>query len=390
VIQKIKTLIENIKLLVIKPSKTFKKPKKKDIIIYDRDGSENFIPYFKNYSYQILDTRGESLNIYILLKAFLKKRFSFMGYVITYLEEASPKIVITFIDDKFSFYKIKSLYPSTTTIFVQNGYRDCSTFDSIELQRKNFPNLEVDYMFVFNKHVGEKYSKYIKGMTIPIGSFKCNEYYKEKEISTLDEKTILFISQYRYHTNPLDIMHEDIIFKDFYMPETILLPMLQKYCIENSFNLVISAHGYNENTDEYDFYENILGKDDWSIQYKTEKCSSYNALQNVYGVVFIDSTLGYESLAINKRTCAFSARESYINRIGYRFGWSEGLGKKGKFWTDEILQEEFDRVTKFVFESPENIWDETLSKMKDDLMEFDKGNVKFTSIIENVLKEDIS
>lgn len=391
-IKKLEVLIKNIYLLVLKPSKVFKRPNKTDIIIYDREGSSNVLPYFKNYNYEILDVRGESLNIYILFKTILKRRISFIGYVTTYLEVTSPKVVITFIDNAFIFYKIKYLYPLATTMFMQNGFRSgrCDVFYTIEEKKKNFPNIEVDYMFVFDKNIGNEYKKYLKGEAIVSGSFKCNEYYKDKEISKLDKKIILFPSEYRYHKSSSDIMYEDVLFKDFYMAEKILLPMLKKYCIENSYELVIAGSSDGKDGNEYKFYENILGQDGWHIKSRNNIYSSYESILNAYGVVYIDSTLGYESLAIKKRTCAFSARENFINDINHSFCWASDLGRKGKFWTDEITQAEFNRVIQFVFESKDNIWDETLQEIHDDLIVFDKGNKTFTSIIENILKEDIS
>ena len=64
----------NIFLKLIKIKLIFRKPNKKDILIYDRMTEERGFAriLFSKKSYQILDCRYESINIYVLCLTLLR------------------------------------------------------------------------------------------------------------------------------------------------------------------------------------------------------------------------------------------------------------------------------------------------------------------------------
>ena len=121
----------------------FKKPNKKNILIYDR-ASEHFSRYlFPKKSYEILDSRYESTNIYIFCITFLKsgiKNFK-DNYKKNFIEFVSPKIVFTSIDNNPAFYNLKNIYDKPFYISVQNGmrnnifYKECKKI--IQRKKKN-------------------------------------------------------------------------------------------------------------------------------------------------------------------------------------------------------------------------------------------------------------
>ena len=51
----------------LKAKKKFLAPKKREILIFDNMGSKDCRKYFRKYSYDVLDVRGESINLFILL-----------------------------------------------------------------------------------------------------------------------------------------------------------------------------------------------------------------------------------------------------------------------------------------------------------------------------------
>ena len=44
------------------------KPKNKNILIYDRQGEDIFVNLFEKKSYEVMDTRYESVNLFIIFK----------------------------------------------------------------------------------------------------------------------------------------------------------------------------------------------------------------------------------------------------------------------------------------------------------------------------------
>ena len=57
-------------------------------------------------------------------------------------------------------------------------------------------------------------------------------------------------------------------------------------------------------------------------------------------LVFIDSTLGYESISRHNKTVALSVRSKFVDDESFDFGWPINFEKKGFFWTNELDEEE--------------------------------------------------
>ena len=89
---------------------SIKKPQKSKIVIFDRIGSELIEKYFKEVklSYHIVDTRLESLNLFIILKLILaRKPLTFKNYIILYLKTLDFSTVISGIDNNLLFLTLK-------------------------------------------------------------------------------------------------------------------------------------------------------------------------------------------------------------------------------------------------------------------------------------------
>ena len=81
----LKRLIDLI-LILLKSRKEFFKPSKCDILIYDATFPNHLINYLEKYRYSILPTRGESINLVVLLRAILKMKFSINEIFRTYID----------------------------------------------------------------------------------------------------------------------------------------------------------------------------------------------------------------------------------------------------------------------------------------------------------------
>lgn len=88
----------------------FYPPNKTDLLVYDRQSVFNglFNALFKNVkNYSILDSRYESINVYILFLSLLKFNFCIKNlkniYKRIYLQHVQPKIIYTSIDNNPGF-----------------------------------------------------------------------------------------------------------------------------------------------------------------------------------------------------------------------------------------------------------------------------------------------
>lgn len=180
--------------LVWRARKVWRKPKSAKILIYDRCGSDILFEYIKEDNVEILDVRGESINIYVLLRCIFSLVLSGGSYANRYISIVRPSVIITFIDNNPRFYELKWAHPKSVMIFIQNGWRGetADVFGFLKTNLRN-NNYQVDYMLTFGTAIGAKYLEYINGRTIPIGSIKANRCKIEKSVN---EKSLVFISQF--------------------------------------------------------------------------------------------------------------------------------------------------------------------------------------------------
>ena len=130
---------------LLKAKWLFANPKKKDLLIYDSETGKIFLQYIDTETFQFLDTRGESIYIYILIKTllsnmFLKKKFSEV-YFANFIKASKPKFILTHNDIDLSFWKLKKFFPEIIFIVVQNSNRasgyDENAFYGIKKNKKN-------------------------------------------------------------------------------------------------------------------------------------------------------------------------------------------------------------------------------------------------------------
>ncbi|EKT85646.1 LA_1612 family putative O-antigen biosynthesis protein, partial [Leptospira santarosai] len=170
--QIVKNKIYNLLIFFLRSKKKWRFPKKGILLFYDSVGYDAFESYISCYNPVVLHVRGEILNIPIFLLSVLKGSIGWQGYINTFIHYVSPRLILTFIDNNPKFYKLKELHPNAITMFVQNGFRGEIGDVFGYLNRKE--NYNVDYMLTFGSDIGEKYSQYVKGKFVPIGSFKNN------------------------------------------------------------------------------------------------------------------------------------------------------------------------------------------------------------------------
>lgn len=377
--------------------KIWRKPAKAKVLIYDRAGSDIFLKYLDSKSVEILDMRGESLNFYVLFKCLLHWKFSLQYYSLQYLACVKPSVALTFIDNNILFYQLKSYQKELTTVFVQNGLRGEAgdVFGVLKKQTYIHNKYQVNYMLTFGTAIGREYSKYIEGKTIPIGAAKNNFYQSTTKIQL---KSILFLSQYRPHPMPESRpmwIHNDQPFywKQMYSAEDFLLPLLQKYCLQNKLELKICGcrPEPDQKNEERNYFRSLLKNETLELLEKNNLYSSYENIVAAGFVVFIDTTLGYEALARGKKAVAFTIRDKLLGGVSSYFGWPADLPDSGPFWTNEADEREFNRVMDYITTVSDEEWDQTRQRYVPELMEYDPGNTRFLKLMREIgvpLKEE--
>lgn len=346
----------------------FKKIKPKKFLVYDAVSLPLIDKLIKKKDYNIYYNRYESINFWILLKTLLKFDLKNLkiNYKINYIKDAGPRAIITYIDNNPSFYNLKKIFPKIKMIAIQNGNRTKEDFDKF----KNYKNLQADYFFVFSRPVANEFKNYIKSNYIVSGSIKCNFI---KKIKIKRKKEILFISQHNKLEN-IKITEKTIIL--------LLQKIKEKYKI--NFKILLKKNLKKVFLNEFSF----LNEDNF-LKHKNV-FSSYKHIQEYKLVIFINSTLGYEALAMDIPVLALplgsnSASWCKKNKIRKpeKFGYPKKLPENGFCWTNKFNKKLVTKKILKIFQ------DQKISKKRQnliikDIMYYDYQNKKIKKLLKEI------
>ena len=269
----------------------FKKPNRADILLFDFT-NENYLKKIVNMKIEVLYIRLEQINFFIIFKTIINCGFfNFnINYIITYISYVRPKIILTFNDLHPTFYLIKNKIENNKiiTIAAQSGYRDKLSFLHFDKRKKYSTNI----ILVFNKEQAEVYPKNISSKFISTGSLHNNFY--EKKNKKNKKKQILFISQFK----PQILKGKRYI--HYTNIEKKILNYLNEFCNKGKINYVVATKFISK--DVYNKYFNTNSRCKFLDTHDRKK--KYEILDNFELTVFMDSTLGLESLSRGNKVMA--------------------------------------------------------------------------------------
>jgi surface carbohydrate biosynthesis protein len=347
----------------------------------------------ENKNVEIIAIRGEELNIYVVIKLLLSKKYdnNFFGYILTYIDIVSPKIIVTFVDNNPEFYILHNWFKDVVTVMIQNGHRSEELFLGCTKVNKNNSNFYVDHILCFSEVQGRRYNQYIFGKTLSIGSF-INNIYPTKNLNSFKYR-VVYISQYRQPSDnpnkPFVKMERGFSYtwKQYYSCEKEIVSRLFEYCLRNELEFVICGRSNNSNGKEKEYFSTLLGENNrWTFLANTKLHSSYKIIRRAYIVATIDSTLGLEALASGTKVAVFSSRNN-IDDKAHDFGWPANVGKKGVFWTNNFSDSECIRIMDYLTTVERGEWDAVVMKYRSKVIEYDAGNTQFVNLMTELISQ---
>ena len=290
---------------------------------------------------------------------------------------SKAKCCITLNHTRILFYRLKEYQKKLITISLQNGhiYVNDKYYKFSNELKKQKKRLKVDYLFTQNKFFEEEFfKKYIDAKYLNIGSYRNNFYPKKKKSK---KKIISFISQFRLHLNT----KKNLLKRGFYDTEKKILPVIYRFCKKNKFRLQILGSEADEEK-EKNFYKNILNNNDWIFQKRSSENKSYNFTDASELNIFVDSNLGFESLARGNKTISFNFRKTW-NQSYHKWGL-DFLNDKGKFWTNIYTLSELNRLMNYGIKTSQKKWKKDNIKIINKLMTYDVKNSKIKKIINKI------
>ena len=341
----------------------FIKPRNAEVLIYDRQSLPNAELLFNKSTFEILDTRYESLNIYVLIKTILKYGITNIkkNYKRTFFELVSPKIIYTSIDNTPAFFLLKQIYNKVQYIADQGSMRDNAFYNSsLELLKKKII-LECDYIFALGENDVERFKKVInikKSNILIAGQTKNNSI----NIITTTKK----IKYITYISSKFDI-RGDMEYK--------ILKNLIKFCKENSFKLYYLDR--QDDRSKKTLYEKFEKKDIAHIKFLDLK-EKYTFLSKSKIIVFAHSTLGYECLSRNLKCMSLNHQE-------YFHGLKRKYKNEGPFWIKTNNYINFRNKINKILNYSDKQWKRISNKFSSEILYYDNNNVLKKKVIKKIL-----
>ena len=364
----------------LRSKKKYSPPPKADVLLFDNLGSEFLPELFDGKTCSIFERRGLEVNVICLIfsclqRAFWKREF-FVSYLDAYISFTKPYLILTFLDNDRRFLEISSRWPNIKTALIQNGYRR-GPFDLFGTNLQN-KHLKVDQMFTFSAAFKKKYQTLIKGQATSIGSFRNNHHVAHSiKKKILSENTVLFVSQFfEKITNDERIITPtvSIDYQTNWIPEKTVLSFLQGWCEANEFQLQILARSQKNLEVERQFFNTLVGSKPFDLIAGKVPGDQYYLLDQASIVVFIDSSLGYESMARGNKTAALCCRGDIWGVDQLDFGWPASLSKTGPFWTNRRCHKEFKRIMGFLNQTTKAEWLQQVSTLTPRVLDYNANN----------------
>jgi surface carbohydrate biosynthesis protein len=329
---------------------------------------------FAHHNPHIMDIRGESVNMLVLLRAVPKIHLGAVAYLEAYIDFVKPKLILSRTDNNATLWQLKRRPNSTYKVaLIQNGWRLDLEFEMPMLLGSAGRHNQwfADQVFAYGPTWPAQIARTTRANGVVAGSLLCNSIsWKD---SSEQSQTIALVSTFRseYLKNQLDLGVQ-------------LYLGLNKYLTQSYRKLlVIGFSGPDRIIEESQFIEKHFTTVDWSIESRENRMSSYENLRRVDVVLVDQSSLGYEMLGVGKRVGFIAAME--WSRQTHRFGKPLEFGEKGLFWTNDPSEEEIGRILDYLLTVSDEQWERDSGWTRDQLMVHDYGNTKIRAYVEGVL-----
>jgi len=375
--------------------------KKSQIVFYDKVPDLYIKKIFKFKKYSCIYDSNRNINFFIFISIFFKYKtikiiFSdslITAYLCSYISFLKPKIIINTTDNDLNFYRLKKHFKNIYFISIQNGSRHIinDLFGNTDLtSQANLGKFSADYIFTFNKYIGQLYEKFIYCRTIAVGKLINNKL--NVNLHPLKNNKIIFISQFREKTllNNYYYSHGKKVCttNKWLEAEQKLFPKLCDYANKRKLNLYVFGTGNNMQNikKEKQYFKKIANGKNWEYfnPYKFSFKERYLSLRKFELIVSIWSTLAYELFSRFHKVCFF--RQNIKNLTDRNFGWPLNLPQRNFWYSNLITQEEVNRVLDNLRLVKKNAWTEKVSLFRGKVMQYDRDNYKINKIIEDCLK----
>ena len=359
--------------------RVWRRPSRASLLIIDRGTASPLDEMFAHHNPHIMEIRGESVNMFALLRALPKIHLGAVAYLEAYIDFVKPKLILSRTDNNHTLWQLKRR-PNVTykVALIQNGWRLTVDFEIPALlsSTSSCGDWEIDRLFAFGSAWATQIPKHVRLKAELNGSSKANEFLFSRES---ERSGVGFISSYR----------PTIGKSQNYLDVSVHYQYLDRKVADVRRDLIIVANTKKSESDwaELNYYSESFVKSKWTLSSRDFSSSSYQKLQNVECVIVESSSLGYECLGMGMRVGFIAFRPQH--RQDRRFGKPLEFGEKGPFWTNDPSEEEVGRILDYLLNVSDEQWERDSGWIRDQLMVHDYGNTKIRAYVEGVLTDSL-
>lgn len=302
---------------------SFRNPQKNQVVIYDAEGSEILAPMvLRDIPFSILHARQEVVHltpqiVWRMLKNIGRMESTLRAgvraalqhpyrlYLLACLDYMKPRVVITFIDNSYTFQRLSRSHLEALFLAVQNGVR--SSYHAEQNGLISMPNL-----FCWGQREVDLYLKYgnIIDRFMPVGPL-IGSYYKccLAPRTAVIQYDLCLVSQWRR------AVWIDGLYPDFQEGQARLDQILSRYIQEKGVRACVAAVAQSsvDIEAENNYYRSIYGDEIDIIPQNRSALSTYRIMDSSAVVVGFCSTALYEAFAWRKKVllCNFTNNPIY-------------------------------------------------------------------------------
>lgn len=388
----------------------FSLPPRSEVLIFDSFATQGLLPILNQDSLAVFHNRKSELHLFVLLHMLARLKCSWPEYCASYLSLSRPKVVITAVDTNPVFYGLKSKFPRTTFISVQNGIRGTgSPIPNSDLWTllENSPRQPpaVDLMVTFGSAHSQLYKSHIQCNTLEIGSARSNLIPVIRSRKNRAPIKIGFVSQFsgRAYSDIFGDGSEDPIAvyfgsravpsQTYFEADALVANLVAEISASHQWNFVIAGRRGPESGLERRFFEQCCGGLQFQFIPKVSEENSYHLLDECDVVLTVDSTLGYEMISRGSRVIFVALRSSLIGGDAarqFKFAYPLQLPDEGPFWTSVLDRKSLESRMLSVIDMSDSEWNHHAQFVHDQLMVSDPGNHLLSQTIKGLVNSDSS
>ena len=356
--------------------RVWRRPSRASLLIIDRGTASPLDEMFAHHNPHIMEIRGESVNMFALLRALPKIHLGAVAYLEAYIDFVKPKLILSRTDNNHTLWQLKRR-PNVTykVALIQNGWRIA---DSPGGETNLIGTREYEYVdsyFSLGQSTATSFSSKFKDRFVPIGSLNLNFFAVPKR-NFDGRNSVSLVSIFRPSRSEAAQGLEEL--------------KIFAHCLDRSnlsLKIISSQISVTGAALEAKFYSQIFSDNKYELLIRTESMTSYSRLDDSSIFIVDQSTLGYEALSLGLRV-GFISFQSLFRKTD-RFGKPLEFGEKGPFWTNDPSEEEVGRILDYLLNVSDEQWERDSGWIRDQLMVHDYGNTKIRAYAEGVLTDSL-